>query len=280
MALNATVAYSVCMTPVDYEHQTTVITGASSGIGAAFARELARRGSDVVLVARRRDRLDALAVELREAHRITATVIPLDLSAPAAGRALAAQVAERGLSVTSLINNAGFATDGPCHDEDAARLTDENNVDVANLVDITRAFIGPLRVASTGLRVLSFAPGLTRTEFFDVLGSAGYKGRYQTPEQVVAAALHTLDRGDRQPSVTSGRMSSLSTPPHGCSAAGAPCSSPPPSPHPRPGLQLIVRPHGRAPPIAERGRDTADGMGTPSTRRPCSTGAIKPQTAI
>ncbi len=253
MALNATVAYSVYMMPVDYKHQTTVITGASSGIGAAFARELARRGSDVVLVARRRDRLDALAVELREAHRITATVIPLDLSAPAAGRALATQVAERGLSVTSLINNAGFATDGPFHDEDAARLTEEINVDVANLVDITRAFIGPLRVAGTGvlvnvasmaayqpipgmavyaaskafvlsftealwhesrgtgLRVLSFAPGLTRTEFFDVLGSAGYKGRYQTPEQVVTAALHSLDRGNRQPSVTSGRMNSLST---------------------------------------------------------------------
>lgn len=241
------------MTPVDYTNQTTLITGASSGIGAAFARALARRGSHVVLVARRRDRLEALAGELRLAHGITATVITLDLSAPAAGRTLATAVAEHGSSITSLVNNAGFGTDGPFHAEDAARLTEEITVDVTNLVDITRAFIEPLRRAgngvlinvasmaayqpmpgmavyaackafvlsftealwhesrSTGLRVLSLAPGLTRTEFFDVLGSAEYKGRYQTPEQVVNAALRSLDRGNHQPSTTSGRVNGMTT---------------------------------------------------------------------
>lgn len=241
------------MTSVDYTAQTTLITGASSGIGAAFARALAGRGSDVVLVARRRDRLEALATELRQAHGITATVIALDLSVPAAGRTLAAAVAEHGLSVTSLVNNAGFGTDGPFHDEDAARLVEEINVDVANLVDITRAFIEPLRLAGngvlvnvasmaayqpipgmavyaackafvlsftealwhesrgTGLKVLSLAPGLTRTEFFDVLGSTEYRGSYQTPEQVVATALRSLDRGNHQPSVTSGRFNAFTT---------------------------------------------------------------------
>lgn len=241
------------MAPVDYRTQTTLITGASSGIGAAFARELARRGSDVVLVARRLERLDALANELEEAHGIRAIPIAQDLSVPAAGRALAAAVAERGLTVTSLVNNAGFGTDGPFHEEDAARLTEEINVDVANLVDITSAFIKPLRAAGsgvlvnvasmaaynpipnmavyaackafvlnftealwhesrpTGLRVLALSPGLTRTEFFDVLGSDDYRGTYQTPEQVVATAMIALDRGNRRPSVTSGRVNSILT---------------------------------------------------------------------
>jgi len=241
------------MAPVEYRTQTTLITGASSGIGAAFARALARRGSDLVLVARRMDRLEALAAELERDHAVHATPIALDLAVPAAGRALAAAVAERGLSITGLVNNAGFGTDGPFHHEDAVRLGEEINVDVANLVDITRAFIGGLRdagsgilvnVASmaaynpipgmavyaackafvlnftealwhesrpTGLRVLSLAPGLTRTEFFDALGGGAYRGSYQTPEEVVAAALRSLDRGNRQPSVTSGRVNSLTT---------------------------------------------------------------------
>lgn len=246
-------AYNVTMTPIDFHGHTTLVTGASSGIGAAFARALASRGSDLVLVARRLDRLQALAAELELAHSVRVTPLTLDLALPRAGRSLAALVGERDLTITSLINNAGFGTDGPFHEEDADRLADEINVDVANVVDITRAFIGPLResgtgvlvnVASiaaynpipgmavyaaakafvlnftealwhesrpTGLRVLALAPGLTRTEFFDVIGSEGYRGTYQSPEQVVKTALRSLDRGNRRPSVTSGRLNSLIT---------------------------------------------------------------------
>ncbi|MEU8707948.1 SDR family oxidoreductase [Streptomyces sp. NPDC048565] len=238
------------MTPIDFSGQTTIVTGASSGIGAAFARELARRGSDVVLVARRRDRLEALASELRARHGVRTTAISLDLGEPGAGRRLAADLAQRGITVDGLVNNAGFGTDGAFHQEDPDRLTDEINVDVANLVDLTRAFIEPLRTSGrgilvnlasmaaytptpamavyaackafvlsftealwyesrgTGLRVLSFAPGLTRTEFFDALGGGAYRGRYQTPEQAVATAMRALDRG-RRPSVQSGRLNAL-----------------------------------------------------------------------
>ena len=238
------------MKPVDYSSQTILVTGASSGIGAAFARELARRGADLVLVARRLDRLETLAAELESAHGIRATAIGLDLGQPAAGRSLKAKTDALGLVVTGVVNNAGFGTDGPFHNEDPAMLAQEIAVDITTLVDISRAYIESLRktgtgilvnVASvaghqpipgmavysaskafvlnftealwhesraTGLRVLALSPGLTKTEFFDVLGSEQYKGNYQTPEQVVETAMRALDRNHR-PSVTSGRVNSL-----------------------------------------------------------------------
>ena len=70
------------MPPVDYRGQTTLITGASAGIGVEFARHLAARGSDVVLVARRLDRLERLASELQAAYGVTATPIAMDLATP------------------------------------------------------------------------------------------------------------------------------------------------------------------------------------------------------
>lgn len=239
------------MTPVDFTSQTTIVTGASSGIGAAFARVLARRGSDVILVARRLDRLEELASELERDHGVRATPIALDLSKRGAGQTLAGEVAARGLTVTGLVNCAGFGTDGPFHEEDPGRLQDEIAVDVANLVDISRAFIEPLRQSgrgilvnvaslsaympvpdmavyaackafvlsftealwhesrSSGLRVLSLAPGLTRTEFFDDLASGAYNGSYQSPEQVAETGLRSLDRGNRQPSIVSGRVNTM-----------------------------------------------------------------------
>jgi short-subunit dehydrogenase len=142
------------MTPVDYRGQTTLLTGASAGIGAEFARHLAARGSDLVLVARREDRLRALAAELETGQNsVRVTVIPADLSRAGAGAALAAEVRSRGLRVTSLINNAGFGTFGYFHEEDAARLAEEIAVDVTAVVELTRAFIGDLRAAGTGVLV-------------------------------------------------------------------------------------------------------------------------------
>ena len=232
------------MTPVDYRKQTTLITGASAGLGVEFARRLAARGSDLVLVARREDRLTKLAAELEAAHGITATVIPMDLSRPGAGAELAAQAPP----VTSLINNAGFGTWGQFQDESAERYHDEIALNVGALVGVTRAFIEPLQAygkgvlvnvasvaayqpvpkmavyaatkafvlsftealwqesRSTGLRVLCLSPGATETEFFDVVGTDDADGGAprQTPEQVIDVALKTLDRRNPPPSVVSG----------------------------------------------------------------------------
>ncbi|MHA6203695.1 SDR family NAD(P)-dependent oxidoreductase [Dyella soli] len=90
----------------------TLITGASAGIGAAFARDLAARGHDLVLTARRVDRLDALAQELRSRHHGEVTVLPADLAVPDAARRLCEALAERGLHIDWLVNNAGYGVPG------------------------------------------------------------------------------------------------------------------------------------------------------------------------
>ncbi|UGB39692.1 SDR family NAD(P)-dependent oxidoreductase [Frateuria soli] len=90
----------------------SLVTGASAGIGAAFARELASRGHDLVLVARRSDRLHALAGELHEGHGVRAHVLAADLADPAAPRQLVDAVHARGLRVDWLINNAGYGVPG------------------------------------------------------------------------------------------------------------------------------------------------------------------------
>lgn len=141
------------MKAVDYRSETVLITGASSGIGAEFARRLAARGADVVLVARRRERLEALAAELTARHQITATVLAVDLTVPDAGALLDRELTHRGVEVTSVVNNAGFATHGLFHEEDPARLAAEIAVDVTSVVQISRTYIERLRRRGSGFLV-------------------------------------------------------------------------------------------------------------------------------
>jgi short-subunit dehydrogenase len=105
-----------------------LITGASAGIGAAFARAYAARGLDVALVARRLERLEALAGELRRDHGVEALPIAADLSAPEAHRPVMAALDERGRHVDVLVNNAGFGiprifTDAPWPEQQAFMMT-------------------------------------------------------------------------------------------------------------------------------------------------------------
>jgi short-subunit dehydrogenase len=90
----------------------SLITGASSGIGAAFARQLVALGHDLVLTARRADRLEALATELRGQHAVQVTVLPHDLADPGTPRALCEALEQRDLQVDWLINNAGYGVPG------------------------------------------------------------------------------------------------------------------------------------------------------------------------
>ena len=98
--------------PTPKENTTAIVTGASSGIGADIARELARRGHGVTLVARREDRLKALADELAQAHSIRAEVVVADLTDADSRGDLPAQLSARGLTADILVNNAGFTTMG------------------------------------------------------------------------------------------------------------------------------------------------------------------------
>ncbi|MGJ9373271.1 SDR family NAD(P)-dependent oxidoreductase [Nesterenkonia sp. CF4.4] len=235
------------MKPLRHDRQTVLITGASSGIGAEFARRLAAAGSHLVLVARRLDRLDTLAAELRARHDVQVHTIAADLSEAAPGEALLTEVEARGIHVTSVINNAGFGIWATLDESDPAELRKMIAVNVSAVMDISRAFIAGLRqsgngyllnitslaayssipmqgaysaakafvlsfteslwaeVRGTGLRVLAYAPGITRTEFFDVSGGND-AGPSQSAEEVVEGALRVLGRRNPPPSWVSGHL--------------------------------------------------------------------------
>ncbi|MFY1671011.1 SDR family NAD(P)-dependent oxidoreductase [Plantactinospora sp. WMMB334] len=142
---------------IAYHTQTVLITGASSGIGRSFAAALAARGADLVLVARRADRLESLAAELRDRHSVVAHPIPFDLSTPSAGAKLRDATAERGIHVTSLVNNAGFGSFGPFTGEDPERLAGEIAVDVSAPVQLTAAFLPQILATGGGGFVINVA---------------------------------------------------------------------------------------------------------------------------
>jgi uncharacterized protein len=222
----------------------SLITGASSGIGAEFARALAARGSDLVIVARRTDRLEALATELTAAHGVQVETLGADLSEEGAGTALRQQIQG---PVDLVVNNAGFGLYGNLVDADPTALDRLIAVDIRSLVETTRAFLpellqrrrgGIVNIASTaayqplpgmatygaakafvlsfteaiwkeaqpfGVKVTALSPGATESEFFDVVGTENAAiGAKQTAAQVVATGLAALDRRSTPPSVISG----------------------------------------------------------------------------
>jgi short-subunit dehydrogenase len=117
-----------------------LITGASSGIGADLARELAGRGHNVVLVARRADRLEALATELDEAHGVRAEALAADLTDPDAIAALPDRITALGLEVDILINNAGYGSAGQFVDLDVRSETDMVRLNCETVVALTGAY--------------------------------------------------------------------------------------------------------------------------------------------
>src|SRR5262245_16153377 len=141
-----------------------LVTGASAGLGVEYARLFAADRYDVVLVARRRDRLEALAAELREKHGVQAYVIPADLADAEAPAQILAEVERLGLEVECLVNNAGLGSNGAFHELNAARELAMVQVNVTALVALTRAFLPGMVLRGRG-RILNlgstggFQPG-------------------------------------------------------------------------------------------------------------------------
>ena len=205
------------MRAFDYAGTTSLVTGASSGLGEEFARQLAARGGDLVLVARSADRLEALADDLRARHRVTVTTLPADLSLPAEVSRVAAHAATTEIDV--LVNNAGFGTYGTFADLDAGREHAEIMVNTVAAVDLAHAALpgmlgrrrgGIITVASaasfqpsphqavygatkafalafsealwaetrgTGVRILALCPGPVATGFLASLGDQATTSR-------------------------------------------------------------------------------------------------------
>ncbi len=124
-----------------YADRWALITGASSGIGAAFARLLAARGMHLVLTARREDRLKDLATELHTQHGTRCEIICGDLCDPAEARRTFEDVKQRGLPIELLINNAGFGFVGTINDTDPARMMQMVQLNLASLVELTYLFL-------------------------------------------------------------------------------------------------------------------------------------------
>ena len=191
----------------------TLVTGASSGIGAEYARALRARGESVVLVARRQDRLVALAAELGGEPAVV--VAAADLAQDGAAELLKKTLDDRGLSVDGLVNCAGLGLTGPFASQPLPVVRAMCDVNVRALVELTRVFLPPMlerrrgrivNVASnaafqpipylgvyaatkafvlsftealgdelrgTGIQVQALCPGITTTEFLDVSQTGG-----------------------------------------------------------------------------------------------------------
>lgn len=150
-------------------NSTALVTGASSGIGADICRELARRGHNVALSARRADRLRELAGELESAHGVRAEVVECDLTDREARGELPGRLEALGLDVDILVNNAGFATGGPFVDSPPEDEVKQVQLLCEAPIALCSAFVPPmvrrgrggiLNVASTaGMQPLPFTAG-------------------------------------------------------------------------------------------------------------------------
>lgn len=135
---------------------TALVTGASGGIGEHLARRFASARFDVVLVARREDRLQALADELAKGQGIQATAVPADLADPDAPRSVYSRVEAMGLEVDVLVNNAGFAVNGPFAETPERAELDLLQVNIVALVHLTKLVLPGMLARRRG-RVLNVA---------------------------------------------------------------------------------------------------------------------------
>jgi len=161
-----------------WQGKWALVTGASAGIGAEFARQLAAAGAHLILTARRRDRLLALAAQLRAAHGVSLEVFEADLARPDAPEALFRFAREKDIAVEVLVNNAGFGAYGPFHEVPAARQLEMVQVNISAVVHLTHLFLPAmlqrrrgdvLILASTaGFQAVPYISTYAATKSFDL----------------------------------------------------------------------------------------------------------------
>jgi short-subunit dehydrogenase len=121
-----------------------LVTGASQGLGAVFARALAARGQNVILVARSKDKLENLANELKRSESVLAEALEFDLASPCAGRCLVQQLRDREFQVNLLVNNAGFGVRGEFRNLTLQRQMEMLSLNNAAVVELTYSLLPSL----------------------------------------------------------------------------------------------------------------------------------------
>ncbi|MBN1965346.1 MAG: SDR family oxidoreductase [Anaerolineae bacterium] len=134
--------------------KTALVTGASSGLGVTFARELAARGADLILVARREDRLRAVQQEIAATYGVAVDVLPLDLLDEAARQDLHDRLQAQGKAVDILVNNAGFGLYGNFVEVDWPRERNMLELDIVALVHLTKLFVPDMVARGSGYVLL------------------------------------------------------------------------------------------------------------------------------
>lgn len=130
--------------------KTAIVTGASSGIGEHVARLLAERGYDLVIVARRLERLEKLKSEIERKHQVAVTALKLDLGVPGAAEILHTQTEGAGIEIEVLINNAGFGTQGHFPEIPWAKTAEQIQLNVVALTELTWRFAAPMKARRRG----------------------------------------------------------------------------------------------------------------------------------
>jgi short-subunit dehydrogenase len=167
----------------DWNGKWALVTGASAGIGVALARELAAGGANLVLTARRKDRLDELSASLRSRHKVKTEVFVADLAEAGAPEKIFAFTKEKGLDIDLLINNAGFGQFGEFPSVEIQRLLDMVQVNCHAVVHLTRLYLPEmiarhrgdvLILASTAsFQAVPYISTYAATKAFDLLFAEG-----------------------------------------------------------------------------------------------------------
>jgi uncharacterized protein len=212
-----------------------LVTGPTAGIGLEFARQLAARGHDLVLVARDETRLEQVAADLRTTYGVAAEVLPADLTDRAALATVETRLTDRERPIELLVNNAGFGLKGRFLDNPLAQEQEMLDVLVTAVMRLSHAALAPMaergsggvinvssvaaflprgtyaaakawvnsfsewaanEYRSRGVTVMALCPGFTKTEFHERMGvRRGTSFLWMEPEALVARALSDFDKG-------------------------------------------------------------------------------------